>query len=201
MTSPMLSARRSPSPTRSSSPPTGGGSCRPSRPAPRVPTPSDTTGLDNVLAGMRTSDISFSTDYTVQTDHGDETRQSPQTYEGGWFGMDVTKQAASCRPPGPTGGECPRQPAHGWAKDGASVDGEGDLVDVAPPPVLSRLVRLDERDGGRRGSGRWRGGWASCRSSRRGRTTCRCAGAPTGRRCRQSSQPSPLGVTSATWSR
>ena len=42
--------------------------------------------MDNVLAGMRTSDISFSTDYTVQTDHGDETRQSPQTYEGGWFG-------------------------------------------------------------------------------------------------------------------
>jgi hypothetical protein len=41
--------------------------------------------MDNVLAGMRTSDISFSTDYTVHTDRGDEARQSRQTYEGGWF--------------------------------------------------------------------------------------------------------------------
>jgi len=41
--------------------------------------------MDNVLTGMRTSDISFSTDYTVHTDRGDEARQSHQTYEGGWF--------------------------------------------------------------------------------------------------------------------
>ena len=41
--------------------------------------------MDNVLAGMRTADISFTTDYTVHTDHGDEARQSKQTYNGGWF--------------------------------------------------------------------------------------------------------------------
>ena len=41
--------------------------------------------MDNVLTGMRSSDISFATDYTVRTDHGVESHQSQQTYAGGWF--------------------------------------------------------------------------------------------------------------------
>jgi hypothetical protein len=42
--------------------------------------------MDNVLAGMQGSDLTFSTTYSV--DHGGgnvTTEHSPQTYEGGWF--------------------------------------------------------------------------------------------------------------------
>lgn len=41
--------------------------------------------MDNVLGGMSRSEISFSTDYTVVTSTGTETRSAPQTYPGGWF--------------------------------------------------------------------------------------------------------------------
>ena len=71
-----------------------------------------------------------------------------------------------------------------WVLEGRrAVDAERDVVDVAEPPVLARFVGLDERMLRAHGSARWRGGWGSCRSSRRAHTTCTSGGAPIGRRC------------------
>ena len=79
----------------------------------------------------------------------------------------------------------------------------GQLVDVAPDPVLAGLEGLHERVARLRGSAPWRAGWVTSRSSSPRRTSGTGADAP---RCPRSSgrRRSPAGVcgsTSAIWSR